>query len=101
MLGDKASRQRLHPLDELRALLRGIGQIMLQPSAATGLLFMAGIALGSAAQAAAALSGAVLGYLYGRLVGSRGEWQAEGLFGFNACLVALAVAVIFEPSLPM
>lgn len=99
MTGDVASK--LGALEEVRIFLRGVGQIMLQPSAVTGLLFLAGIALGSPLQAGGAALGAFIGYLYGRVADYGGEWQREGLFSFNACLVALAIVVLFEPGAEM
>lgn len=83
----------------LQSLLRGLGQIMLQPSAATGLLFLCGIASGSPLQAVATLAAAVAGTAYGRYVAPDNKaWLSEGLFGFNAALVGLALSLFFAPS---
>lgn len=81
-----------------QAFLRGLGQIMLQPSAVTGLLFLIGIAVNSPSQAVGAMVGGATGYVYGRIVASKSEWLSEGLFGFNAALVGLATCVLFESS---
>lgn len=77
------------------ALLRGVGQVMFQDSAVTGVFFLVGIlvnsriaggmaALGSAVAAATALS-----------LGADGWDVYHGLYGFNAVLSAIAVGGTF------
>jgi urea transporter len=81
-------------------LLRGVGQIMLQPSAITGAFFLAGILMGSGpSPVAATICGAALGQLGGLLLRAREGWISDGLFGFNGALAGLAIAVRFDPSI--
>ncbi|AMV40070.1 urea transporter [Planctomyces sp. SH-PL62] len=79
-------------------LLRGVGQIMLQPHAGTGLFFLAGIALISPAMLAGAIVGAIVGPLVAWLASfDRGDIE-QGLYGFNSTLVGLAVPFFLKPS---
>lgn len=74
----------------LRIALRGIGQIMFQNSAATGLLFLIGIVIASPLVALGGLLGAIVGLLAAVLLRfDRSEIEA-GLYGFNAALVGMA-----------
>ena len=79
----------------LRQLLRGAGQVMFQPSAWTGLLFLIGIFWGSCASrtgivAWGALVGAAVSTLTGRLLRLPADDGAQGLWGFNGILVGCA-----------
>ena len=51
----------------LLMLLRGLGQIMLQGNAATGLLFVLGIAIHSVRLACAAIVGAAIGTVWAKI----------------------------------
>ncbi|WP_179402056.1 urea transporter [Burkholderia guangdongensis] len=83
------------PID-LRILLRGIGQIVLQGNAWTGACILAALALTDARLACAALLGAIASNVTAMLTrADRGE-VAQGLHGFNGALAALAV-VTFAP----
>lgn len=87
--------QRL--LGFLDAVLRGIGQVMLQGNSYTGLLFLAGIFYNSVLFGWAALLGAIASTVTAIFLGSdRSEVQA-GLFGFNGALVAIALLYFLEP----
>ena len=79
----------------LRQMLRGAGQVMFQPSAWTGLLFLIGIFWGSCASrtgivAWGALVGAAVSTLTGRLLRLPADDGAQGLWGFNGILVGCA-----------
>lgn len=75
--------------------LRGISQIFLAENALSGLLILAGIALGSPRLAA----GAVLGVAVETLTASvlRLEGVSRGLYGYNGALVGAAVAASGAP----
>ncbi len=78
--------------------LTGVGQVMFQNSAITGLFFLLGIAAGSPITASGALVGAVIGTLCALACGfSRTEIE-DGLYGFNASLVGIAVLFRFDPT---
>ncbi len=78
--------------------LTGVGQIMFQNSAITGLFFLLGIAAASPITAGGGLAGAVIGTLTALAFGiSRSEIE-DGLYGFNASLVGIAVLFRFEPT---
>lgn len=83
---------------EIRAFLRGIGQVMLQPNALTGALFLLGIAINSVLLAAGAVSGSLIGYLTGKILRVGASALHDGLYGFNGALVGIAVWVFFSPS---
>lgn len=82
----------------LLATLRGIGQVMFQRNAATGVLFVLGIAANSIAMAVAAVLGSFAGTALARL----GRFPAgeidDGLYGFNGALVAIAAAYFYPVS---
>ena len=63
--------------DAMRVVLRGIAQVMFQPHAGTGLLFVAGLAVGSPLVALGALLGSAIG-----------TGRSKIRTGLNACLSA-------------
>ncbi|WP_323121176.1 urea transporter [Burkholderia alba] len=75
---------------ELRTLLRGLGQIVLQANAATGACLLAALALANLRAAAAALMGAAAANIVGLLAGGDRDDARQGLHGFNGALAALA-----------
>jgi urea transporter len=83
--------------------LRGAGQVMFQDHPLSGLLFLAAIAWGSlAAGALEVLIGGVLGLVAGTLTAiwlkADAKSLAEGLYGYNAVLVGLALPTFLAPS---
>lgn len=79
----------------LKQTLRGTGQVMFQPSAWTGLLFLMGIFWGSCANhtgivAWGALVGVAVSTLTGRLLRLPADDGTQGLWGFNGVLVGCA-----------
>lgn len=80
------------------AILRGVGQIMFQGHAGTGLCFLAGIALASPLMLLGAVLGALIGPLTARLAGFDEDQIEQGLFGFNSTLVGLATLFFLKPA---
>ena len=83
--------------------LRGIGQVMLQNNPLSGALFLVAIAWGSfAADAPQVLVGGLLALLTSTLTAMwlRVDAQAlgDGLYGYNAVLVGLALPTFLPPS---
>ena len=81
--------------DTARTYFRGIGQVMFQESAWTGLLFLAGIFWGSyechmPQVAWGAVVGAAASVLGGYIMGEKPSDGAAGLWGFNGVLVGCA-----------
>lgn len=81
--------------DTLRTYFRGIGQVMFQESAWTGLLFLAGIFWGSyecglPQVAWGAVVGAAVSVIGGYMMGEKPSDGAAGLWGFNGVLVGCA-----------
>ena len=79
----------------LKKMLRGTGQVMFQPSAWTGMLFLIGIFWGSYANHAGvvawgALAGVAVSTLTGRWLRLPADDGAQGLWGFNGVLVGCA-----------
>ena len=80
-------------------VLRGIGQIMLQESAWTGLLFLIAIAYDSMIMGFAALISAIIGTATAKVLKFKDEYIEAGLYGFNATLIGVGLIFIFESSL--
>ncbi|KUY98229.1 MULTISPECIES: urea transporter [unclassified Burkholderia] len=85
------------PSIDLRTLLRGIGQIVLQANAVTGALLLAALALTDLRLASAALVGSAAASMTAVLTGTERRDVEQGLHGFNGALAAL-IAVQFAPS---
>lgn len=80
----------------VKSVLRGVGQIMLQRNAATGALFLLAITINSIVMAIAALLGALLGTLLAILLRFPEDEIEDGLYGFNAALVAIAALLFWS-----
>lgn len=79
------------------AVLRGIGQVMFQNNAYTGLLFVVGIFVNSPLFALGALVGTAVSTASAMVFGvDRGAVRA-GLYGFNGALVAIALLLYLRP----
>ncbi len=81
--------------DTVRTYFRGIGQVMFQQSAWTGLLFLAGIFWGAyechmPQVAWGAVVGAAVSMVSGYMIGEKPSDGAAGLWGFNGTLVGCA-----------
>ncbi|KVM99093.1 urea transporter [Burkholderia diffusa] len=85
------------PSIDLRTLLRGVGQIVLQANAVTGALLLAALAITDMRLASAALVGSAAASMTAVLTGSEPRDVEQGLHGFNGALAAL-IAVLFAPS---
>lgn len=81
------------------AVLRGVGQVIFVNNSYAGLLCLLGIFLGSPVQMLAALLCTAVGTAVGRLLGADREDVQNGLYGYNGCLVALAVPLFLGPGL--
>lgn len=79
----------------INQVLRGIGQIMLQESRWTGLLFLIGLSMGHWAFALAALVAAVAGTLTARLLRFGQAELDAGFYGFSPALVGVALVFLF------
>ena len=77
-------------------LLRGLGQIMLQENAATGVLFLIGIFYGSPTMGFAAILSVCCGTLTAKFLGYDKSEIEKGLYGFSAALVGVALTLYFE-----
>lgn len=83
----------------LAVLLKGIGQIMLQQSAYTGLFFLIGIFCGSITMGLGALLAVSVGTITAYLLQYDKEQIANGIYGFSATLVGVALTFYFEATL--
>lgn len=75
--------------------LRGVGQVMLQNNAATGLLFLAGIFNNSWIMGLGAIIGTVIGTITAKLLHYSEEDINDGMYGFNGALVGIAIWFYF------
>lgn len=81
------------------AVLRGIGQVVLQANSYAGAVFLLGVAWCSTAMAAALLWGVVVSTTVAAWAGvDRSQWR-DGLWGFNGGLAALTT-LLFAPAIP-
>src|SRR5271166_680200 len=94
------------PQEWAKIFLRGVGQVMFQDNALTGLLFLVGIAAGAFEENAAfallmalgGLIGTVLGTITARLIGYDEKQIRDGIYCFNATLVGIALFFYFKPT---
>ena len=77
---------------------RGVGQVMFQNNALSGLLMLAGILLNSWQMALLAIAGNVVSTLTACLSGYSREDIRNGLYGFNGTLVGIAIGVFMPVS---
>lgn len=89
---------RLTALDFVDAVLRGIGQVMLQNNRNVGLVFVLAIALSSPLFALAAVLGTLVSTATAAWLGVDRAQLRDGLFGFNGALVAIALLVFLQPT---
>ena len=86
-----------HPLPAfVDAVLRGIGQVMLQNNSYTGLLFLAGIFYNSALLGLAVLVGTAASTATALLLQMDRAQLRAGWFGFNGALTAIALLYFFQ-----
>ena len=81
---------------DIYAIIRGIGQIMLQGYWLSGIAFIAGLVLHSYKSATWAIIGSVAGLFIARIFHFPEELALQGLYGFNASLTAIALAARFS-----
>jgi len=79
------------------AVLRGIGQVLLQGNAWSGLLFLLGLAVASPLAALAALAGSSASTLAALRLGAGRDQIEAGLYGFNGALVGVALLAFAPP----
>lgn len=85
-------------LTTINTLLKGVGQIMLQENAWTGLLFLAGIFYGSWLMGIATIVAVLVGTCTAKILKYDEKEINSGLYGFSAALVGVAMFVFFQPS---
>jgi urea transporter len=85
------------PVNFARVIFRGIGQVMFQDHAGTGLLFLAGIAIASPLMAIGAAIGAVIGPVTATLAGFDHDEIQAGIYGFNPVLLGTASLFYLQP----
>lgn len=78
------------------SILRGVGQIMLQENAATGIFFLVGIFYGSPTMGIAALVAASCGTLTAKILRYQSAEIQKGLYGFSAALVGVGLIFYFQ-----
>lgn len=96
------------PVEWVKITLRGIGQVMFQDNALTGLLFLIGIFAADVETGPIALEmglGALVGASLGTFTGwvlryDRAEVR-DGIYGFNGTLVGIASLFYFSPTIPL
>ncbi|MBP7143267.1 MAG: urea transporter [Opitutaceae bacterium] len=84
-------------LEVSRSYFRGLGQIMLQESAVTGVLFLAGIFVNSRLMGIGALAGASASFLTALILRYPPTEVSRGWYGFNGALVGTALLCFNAP----
>jgi len=84
--------------DLIKSILRGIGQVMLQNNAITGLIFLIGIFYASWLSGIGALLGVIVGTFTAIILKYKDKDIRDGLYGFNGTLVGIALLLFFEPT---
>ena len=79
----------------VETLFRNVSQVFLIDNVATGVIFVAALAVSSRWSAAFALAGSALALAVALFVGADGASVTEGLFGFSAVLTAIALGSVF------
>lgn len=87
----------MRTLEAVRIVLRGIGQVIFQNNALSGAVMLAGVFCSSCAAGFMALGGAMVGTMTASLLRFDRIAIRNGLYGFNATLVGIAL-VCFLPS---
>jgi len=85
------------PVQALLSVLTGVGQIMFQSSPITGAFFLTGIAVVSPMMAAGAAVGSAIGTATACLLRYDRVKIHDGLYGYNASLVGLALLALHQP----
>jgi urea transporter len=80
----------------VKIVCRGVGQVMFQDHAITGLLFLIGIAYADLWMGLGALIGAVVGPLVAKLLRYDEGQIRDGIYGFNSSLVGIAAFFFFQ-----
>ncbi|MFA5995560.1 MAG: urea transporter [Patescibacteria group bacterium] len=80
----------------IKIILRGVGQVMLQNNALTGLLFLAGIFYNSWLMGLGAIAGNIISTISAKFLKYSDEDIKNGLYGFNGTLVGIAIWFFFE-----
>lgn len=86
---------KIQIIDGPKIILRGIGQVIFQNNALSGLLFLIGIAINNLSLAGFALLGTLLSTLTAVVLNFQPDNIKEGLFGFNGTLVGICLPVFF------
>jgi urea transporter len=89
------------PVEWVKITLRGIGQVMFQDNALTGLLFLLGIFAADVEMGLGALVGAALGTFTGWVLRYDPVEVRDGIYGFNGTLVGIASLFYFSPTAPL
>lgn len=80
----------------LKIILRGVGQVMLQNNALTGLLFLVGISYNSWVMALGAIAGTIISTFSAKVLNYSKEDIENGLYGFNGTLVGISILFFFN-----
>lgn len=83
-----------------KILIRGVGQVMLQNNALTGLLFLAGVFFNSWIMGLGAVVGTIIGTVAAKWFGYSDEDINDGLYGFNGALVGIAIWFYYGLTVP-
>ena len=82
----------------LLVVLRGLGQVMFQRHAVTGLLFLVGLAIASPWLAVGAGIGGVIGPLVAAALRLGSTDIEDGIYGYNSALVGISAAALLPPT---
>lgn len=89
---------KIYFMNQIKSLLRGVGQVMLQNNAVTGLLFLLGIFYNSLIMGVGAVTGLLSATLAAVLFKYSNKDIVDGLYGFNGVLVGIAMLFFYQSS---
>jgi urea transporter len=81
--------------NSIKIILRGVGQVMFQNNALTGLFFLIGIFCNSWIMGAGAILGNIISTFSAKYFGYSKENIEKGIYGFNGTLVGIAIFYFF------
>lgn len=83
-------------MKNIKVILKGIGQVILQNNAWTGLFFLLGISYNSWIMGLGAILGTFIGTISAKILKYSKDDIENGLYGFNGTLVGVAVYYFFH-----
>jgi urea transporter len=89
------------PVNFPRIVLRGVGQVMFQRNAITGLFFLAGVAVASPLWAVGSIIATVIATLFAYVMRFDRDEIRDGIYGFSPALVGIGILFHLKAQAPL